>query len=121
MTLKKLQIFPALFVICIFIIPTAVFSTSIGPVEQSQAVQLEVTEGLLTVAVKDVSLPVLLKKLADQTGLGFEIYTDITRKISARFKNVPLEEGIKRLLDSSNYFIIYSNLKFPSLNDTFLM
>ena len=115
MNLKKLQIFSALFGICMFIIPTAVFSTSIGPVEQSQAVQLEVTEGLLTVAVKDVSLPVLLEKLADQTGLGFEIYADINSKISARFKNVPLDEGIKRLLDSCNYFIIYSNKNKESI------
>ncbi len=77
------------------------------PADQTQA-QIVVKDGKLTVSVNKVPLPIILMKLADQTGIGFEIYAKINLRISANFKNMPLDEGIKRLLKSSNHIIVYS-------------
>lgn len=76
----------------------------VAPPDQPQS-QIMVKEGKLTASINEVPLPIILIKLADQTGIGFEIYADIELKISANFKNIPLEEGIKRLPKSSNHII----------------
>ncbi|GBE12796.1 HEAT repeat protein [bacterium BMS3Bbin14] len=89
------------------ILPTHAFSMRAASPDQTQA-QIIVKEGKLTVSVNEVPLPIILMKLADQTGIGFEIYADIGLKISANFKDMPLDEGIKRLLKSSNHIIVYS-------------
>lgn len=115
MAIKKSLLFLTLFGFFLNISPTPVFSMDVGTIDRSQAIQIEVKEGLLTVSVKKVPLPVILKKLADQTGLGFEIYADVNLKISAKFKKTPLENGIKRLLKSCDHLVMYSDTNKGSL------
>ncbi len=63
---------------------------------------------MLTLFVKETPLIDILDKLSDQTGMGYEIYVDTGRKITANYSNIPLDEGLKRLLSPSNLIVVYS-------------
>ncbi|MEA3230618.1 MAG: hypothetical protein U9Q05_02545 [Thermodesulfobacteriota bacterium] len=52
---------------------------------------------MLTASVREIPLIDILYKLADQTGMGFELYAETDRKISANYSRIPLDEGLKRL------------------------
>ncbi len=69
---------------------------------------------MLTLFVKETPLIDILDKLSDQTGMGYEIHVDTGRKVTANYTNIPLDEGLKRLLSPANLIIVYSAKKISS-------
>lgn len=69
---------------------------------------LSVKDNTLSVEIEDAPLGEVLKELARQAQL--KVYLGESRaaeKISAKFDNLPLEEGVKRLLKGKNYTFTY--------------
>jgi len=81
---------------------------------QASDATIRVENGLLQVSVNNTPLIDLLEELADQTGIGFEIYADADRKITAKYDNIPLEEGLKRILRPNNHIILYAGKNSPA-------
>lgn len=97
------------FIIHILWLPTATESYS-----RSDSAVIRVENGMLTLFVKETPLIDILDKLSDQTGMGYEIYVDTGRKITANYSNIPLDEGLKRLLSPANLIIVYSAKKIAT-------
>jgi hypothetical protein len=70
---------------------------------------VSVKDTTLSVKIENVPLGEVLKELTRQAHL--EVYlgaSSAEEKISARFDNLPFEEGIKRLLRGKNYTLTYT-------------
>lgn len=89
-------------------------STATGSNGRPQRAVIQVESGMLTASVREISLIDILDKLADQTGMGFELYAETDRKISANYSRIPLDEGLKRLVSPSSYIIVYTGKNSPS-------
>lgn len=92
----------AVFFLCVFILA----STSLG---QGRLVRLEA--GRLSVELKDAMFGKVITEIALKAGFEVDMQSDIfARTLSARFRDLDLREGIKRLLaliSQNNYFIHY--------------
>lgn len=84
-----------------------------GSLDRSQRDAIKIKNGTLTASLKEIPLFDILETLADKTGIRFELYADVDRKISAKYERVPLEEGLRRLLSPSSYIIIYRGKNSP--------
>lgn len=105
---------PALCGIVFFTIHILWFPTANGSNDKSQSAVIQVKNGMLTASIKETPLIDILSMLSNQTGIGFELYAETDRKISARYYRIPLEDGLKRLLRPSNYIILYIDKKTSS-------
>jgi HEAT repeat protein len=72
---------------------------------------IKIHDGLMTVSIKDASLIQVLQEIQEQSGIEFEIGAESDRKISAEFSDVPMEEGLKRLLNPVSHSIVYNSVK----------
>lgn len=89
------------------------FPAAIASKSRPQGAVIQVENGMLTASVVEIPLIDILDKLADQTGMGFEIYAEADRKVSANYSRIPLDEGLKRLVSPSSYIIIYRGKNSP--------
>ncbi len=72
--------------------------------------QLEVKENKITVNIKDVPLHTLLNAIREKRGVWFEGDKDLlARKVSVKFEDLPLIEGIKRILYPLSYAMIFDS------------
>lgn len=62
----------------------------------------------LTVKVKDVSLQELLEEIARQGGLTLVLSGSLADRITIEFHQLPLEEGLRRILPQRNFAVEYS-------------
>jgi len=70
---------------------------------------LSVQDGALTAKLTDAPLEDVLKNLARQAHLKIYLEGSLkTEKVSAEFKALPLEEGIKQILRNRNYAFTYA-------------
>ncbi|HNR11740.1 MAG TPA: hypothetical protein PKM59_00330 [Thermodesulfobacteriota bacterium] len=74
----------------------------------SVPLSIRVNEGKISVAVRDASLVDILQEISRQTGIKVVYKTPPTEKVTCRFKNLPLEKGIKKLLDGRNFLFSYT-------------
>jgi hypothetical protein len=71
---------------------------------------VSVKEGLLSVNLKDTSLLDVARDIEKQSGVWFRgDETLFQEKISVTFINLPLEEGLKRILTNLNYSLMFDN------------
>lgn len=70
---------------------------------------VSVQDDRLSVKVDQVPLWVVLAELGRQTGIKVDIEGSVSREqISVEFKDLPLEDGIRRILQSKNYALTYA-------------
>jgi hypothetical protein len=66
-------------------------------------------QGKISARLTHASLPVLVQQMEVQAGVWFKVETDLAGKtISVRFTDIPLEEGLKRILRGMNHCLVYS-------------
>jgi type II secretory pathway component HofQ len=75
-------------------------------VETSQS-QVLFADNRLTVEVKDVSLVWLLQEIARQSGLTLEYNGSLEERVTIRFNNLPIDEGLRRILHEQNFALEY--------------
>lgn len=68
---------------------------------------ISVQHGLLSVKVHQLPLQALLKEISRLSGVEIVIYGSITETVSMQFENLPLDEGLKRLVGSSGVMLVY--------------
>lgn len=80
-----------------------------APTKSSPTFTLSVAEDKLSAQVTEVPLKTVLDKLAEQVPLKVQFEGGVEkRKISATFKALPLEQGIRRLLEGTSYVLNHS-------------
>lgn len=61
----------------------------------------------LTLSVEDADLVKVLSEIVDQTGIRVVIYGQLDKTISTRFSDLPLDEGLRRVVRDFNHVFIY--------------
>jgi hypothetical protein len=79
------------------------------PPQKGGVPRIRFAHGLISVDVENVPLRSLLGEVSRVSGVSIAYIGSerVDPKVSARFQDLPLEEGIKRLLRDSDYLLIY--------------
>jgi len=65
----------------------------------------------LTVKVQDISLKELLNEIARQTGIILTLYSSLEERITIQFHDLPLDEGLRRILRNQRIVMKYAQQK----------
>ena len=68
---------------------------------------IRVEDGRLTVKLKDIPLEKVLMGIADQTGIQIICYGPLEGLVSADFADLPVDEGLRRLIRDLDHIFIY--------------
>jgi hypothetical protein len=68
-------------------------------------IEVVVDQGRLTISVQDAPLDEVLQAVGDEAGIAIEMRGDLTASITKSFADVPLYEGIRRLLRGHSYML----------------
>jgi len=82
---------------------------------EKPAFYLKVQKGLLSVEIDNVPLEEVLMAIGQQKGfkrLKVQGNAAIANKISIKFQNLPLDQGIQRILRGRSYSLIYTQTKW---------
>jgi len=82
---------------------------------EKPAFYLKVQKGLLSVEIDNASLEEVLMAIAQQNGfkrLKVQGNAALANKISIKFQNIPLDQGIQRILRGRSYSLIYTQNKW---------
>lgn len=74
----------------------------------SQAMLIHVDHGRLTVKLQEVPLERVLKEIERRAAIEISIRGVLTEDISMEFQNLPLEEGLQRLLRGYGWMLFYA-------------
>jgi len=93
----------------ILAVPTVNISTA-PPVQAApvSAVQVTIQQGLLTVDVRDAALADLLRTIGELAGFRVTIHGDVTAPVTDAFTDLPLGEGIRRVVGGNGLVLIYA-------------
>lgn len=75
---------------------------------------VEAKNDLLTLRANDIPLKEVLTEIVDQSGISITIHGELEGLISADFSDLPMDEGLKRLVKGLNYVFIYGSEKGKS-------
>ncbi|MDR4506696.1 MAG: HEAT repeat domain-containing protein [Candidatus Brocadiaceae bacterium] len=64
--------------------------------------------GRLSVKLKDSPLENVLQEIMIQSGAKIWLNDKIDEKVTIEYKNIPVEEGVRRILKDKNYAFVYS-------------
>jgi hypothetical protein len=82
--------------------------TSTGKIEKDFHDGVLIKQSRISVDLKDISLMELFIRIREQCNVWFKCNESLLdEKVSARFKDLALEEGMKRVLSSMNHVFIY--------------
>jgi len=88
--------------LCVALLLAAVPSPAHPP--DTNTLSWRVKQNQVDAEIQKWSLPKLLKKIALSTGWKVYVEPDTTATVSAKFKNLPEDEALRRLLGKLNYF-----------------
>jgi hypothetical protein len=74
------------------------------PATGTNALYWRVKQNQVDAQIQEWTLPKLLKKIASATGWKVYVEPGTTLEVSAKFKNLPQDEALRRLLGKLNYF-----------------
>lgn len=93
----------------LFIAMILLLSPSLAPgQDQGPELLVEYNRGLLTLSVENVSLKHVLTAVAKETGISVWYLKDFEKPITTEFNDLPLQQGLRRILRGMNYALIYS-------------
>ena len=69
---------------------------------------IEVREGRVTAVIVETALPALVQTIARQGGIAVFLHASLEGTVSVTFRDVPLEEALRRILRTTNAVFIYS-------------
>ena len=73
--------------------------------------EVSVTNGLLTVRLKDADLFEVMKVLSEKTGMRVKVDRGASKKITLTFRDLPFEKGIRNLIRPLNNAMIWKKGK----------
>ncbi|WP_300465029.1 hypothetical protein [Desulfobacula sp.] len=78
-----------------------------NPVDGAVVSQILYREGLLSMCLKNADLEQVLNEISEQCNVKVELMQPLEEKISLKFVDLPLDQGLKRLLKNQSYSFIY--------------
>jgi len=69
---------------------------------------IQTAAGRLTAKLRDVPLPAVLDEIAAKNGLRIFVSAQVNRRVTADFRDLALEEGLRRLLRGTNAAYFYN-------------
>ncbi|NIN01195.1 MAG: hypothetical protein GTO24_24815, partial [candidate division Zixibacteria bacterium] len=98
----------------LFIAIMFLLSPSLAPgQDQDLELLIEYNRGLLTLSVENVNLKHVLTAMAEEAGVTVWYPKNLEKPITIEFNDLPLRQGLRRILRGMNYALIYS----PSTTD----
>jgi hypothetical protein len=82
--------------------------------EISAPFTIKLEKGLLSVSLQDTELKDVLEEISRQGGIGMIMEKPVEKIISMEFKDLPLEIGLRKLLEGTDYYIVFSSDKTGS-------
>jgi hypothetical protein len=77
-------------------------------------IDLTIEGGVLSARLKEAPLKIILERLERETGTWFRGDPSVLEEeVTVQFTELPLEEGLKRILSSMNYSLIYDSNEKP--------
>lgn len=73
---------------------------------ETSAIKLE--RGLLSVSLQDTQLKDVLEEISRQSGIKIIMEKPVEQKVNMEFKDLPLEKGLKKLLEGTDYYMVFS-------------
>lgn len=70
---------------------------------ENQKFLIKFQDGTLSVKLEKADIKKVLKEISCQTGVKIKIFSGVTGKITADFTNLPLMEGMKKLISMKSY------------------
>jgi hypothetical protein len=86
----------------------ALLAAPVSHAEETAQPVVRIAGDRLTVDVRDVPVPELLQALARATGAAVRGATDGQARVSARFDDVGLTDGLERLLGRNSFALVYA-------------
>ena len=75
------------------------------------AAPIDVREGRVTATVVESPLPTLLQAIARQGGIQIFLHAPLDEMVTVTFRDVPLEEALRRILRTTNAVFVYSEAR----------
>jgi hypothetical protein len=69
---------------------------------------IQIANGRLTAQLRDVSLPAVLDEIAAKNGIRIFVSSQVHKRVTASFRGLALEEGLRRLLGGTNVAYFYT-------------
>jgi hypothetical protein len=91
----------ALLINVIFFLPENILA-------EADRAYVKLENGLLSVSLIDVQLKDVLEEISEQGKIKIIMEKDIEQSLTMEFNELPLEEGLKRLLEGTDYYMIFS-------------
>lgn len=108
---KRITLFVAL------IVGILSFSLTLSTIAEQKEVKVE--EGLLSVKLKEIELTSVLEEISLQTGIKIQIDESVKGKITMEFADIPLEEGLKKLLRGKSWVMVFNRITTPGLPEEY--
>lgn len=93
------------------------FSLTLSVIAEQKEVKVE--NGLLSVKLKEVELTSVLKEISRQTGIKIQIDESVKGKIAMEFADIPLKEGLKKLLRGKSWVMVSNRITPPDLPEKY--
>src|SRR3989304_7617028 len=103
----QIALFPIVVSLCIFTINKhqGLFADT-PPVEE--VFDIKFSSGQLSVKLKNSPLEKVLKEIMEQSGARIWLNDAIDTTVTTEFQNVPVREGVRRILKDKNYAFLYA-------------
>lgn len=107
---KKNIISPGVFILFISVFIFNAYHIGCAAPSSSEGKTLDITfnNGRLSVKLKDSPLENVLQEIMIQSGAKIWLNDKIDEKVTIEYKNIPVEEGVRRILKDKNYAFVYS-------------
>jgi len=74
----------------------------------SSGTDLHIEKGQISAELTNAPVLVLVRQIESQGGIWFKTLADLAgEKVSVRFADIPLDEGLKRILRGMNHSLVY--------------
>jgi hypothetical protein len=95
----KIKKIPSLVLLCLLILTwhVKVFAGS----------EIDIKDGLLSVAAQDLRLDFILRQVAEKTNIRIVFYGSTDQRITTQINSTPVEEALKQLLSNTAFSFLY--------------
>ncbi len=113
--LKIYNIVRLLFAVGIWILmPTVVLLSGYTvAAERFSKIEIDLEAGTLSVEISDTPLVDVLEKIGEKAGFSLVLPLSLEDRITKKFSNVPLAQGIRRLVGNRSVAIVYQKEDVP--------
>ncbi|QTA85180.1 hypothetical protein [Desulfonema magnum] len=105
--------------VCLLLYPIGAVAGKTSP-SRVNSIKIEKSDNTISVNLVNADISDVAKALSEQTGIKVLLDESITRTVTSKFQNMPVEQGIKRLLGHSlSSAFVFAKETGPSGKETY--